>query len=173
MTKVRAYQTGDVDQIPRRAEQLQRRWFDALIILSDHAVTLTDDDDNVLVCMGSAMLWPGVADIWSLVHPESGTHALTLVRDTRKVIEDYCQVYGVHRCNAQAFDEDQHKWMQLLGFVDEHVKARYGPQQQDVIGMVKWYKAKKVEVQPKPEWAAGFEPRYDTPELGGASNEPA
>lgn len=156
MTKVRAYQTGDVDQIPRRAWELQRRWFDALIILSDHAVTLTDDDDNVAVCMGSAMLWPGVADIWSIVHPESSVSALTMVRDTRKVIEDYCQVYGVHRCNAQAFNDDQHKWMQLLGFVDEGVRERYGPQQQDVIAMVKWYKAKKVGVYPKGEWE-GFD----------------
>ena len=168
MTKVRAYQTGDVDHIPRRAEELQRRWFDALIILSDHAVTLTDDDDNVLVCMGSAMLWPGVADIWSLVHPDSGTQALTLVRDTRKVIEDYSQVYGVHRCNAQAFNDDQHKWMQLLGFVDEHVKKRYGPQQQDVIGMVKWYKAKKIEVRPKSEWE-GFD--RSAQESRGGNNE--
>ena len=167
MTKMRAYQTGDVDQIPRRAEQLQRKWFDALIILSDHAMTLTDDNDKVLVCMGSAMLWPGVADIWSIVHPDSGTHALTLVRDTRKVMEDYCQVYGVYRCNAQAFDKDQHKWMQLLGFVDEGVKERYGPQQQDVISMVKWYKAKKVEVHPKAEWEG-----FDRPtELRGGSNE--
>ncbi len=168
MTKVRAYQTGDVDQIPRRAWELQRRWFDALIILSDHAVTLTDDDGNVLVCMGSAMLWPGVADIWSIVHPETGVSALTLVRDTRKVIEDYCQVYGVHRCNAQAFDDDQHKWMQLLGFVDEGVRERYGPQQQDVIAMVKWYRAKKVEVVPKAEWE-GFD--RSTQEVRGGNNE--
>jgi hypothetical protein len=167
MTKVRAYQTGDVDQIPRRAWELQRRWFDSVIILSDHAVTLTDDDDNVVLCMGSAMLWPGVADIWSIVHPESGVPALTLVRDTRKVIEDYCQVYGVYRCNAQAFDDDQHKWMQLLGFVDEGVKKRYGPQQQDVIGMVKWYKAKKMEVRPRAEWE-GFD---RSTELRGESNE--
>lgn len=167
MTKVRAYQTGDVDHIPRRAEDLQRRWFDALIILSDHAVTLTDDDGEVLVCMGSAMLWPGVADIWSLVHPETGVSALTLVRDTRKIIEDYCQVYGVHRCNAQAFTDIEHKWMQLLGFVDEGVKKRYGPQGQDVISMVKWYKAKKMEVRPKAEWEG-----FDRPtELRGGSNE--
>ncbi len=168
MTKVRAYQTGDVDQIPRRAWELQRRWFDALIILSDHAVTLTDDDDNVVVCMGSAMLWPGVADIWSIVHPESSVPALTMVRDTRKVIEDYCQVYGVHRCNAQAFNDDQHKWMQLLGFVDEGVRVRYGPQQQDVIAMVKWYKAKKIEVRPKSEWEGFDRPK---PELRGETNE--
>lgn len=167
MTKVRAYQTGDVDHIPRREEDLQRRWFDALIILSDHAVTLTDDDGEVLVCMGSAMLWPGVADIWSLVHPETGVSALTLVRDTRKIIEDYCQVYGVHRCNAQAFHDIEHKWMQLLGFVDEGVKKRYGPQGQDVISMVKWYKAKKMEVRPKAEWEG-----FDRPtELRGGSNE--
>lgn len=168
MTKVRAYQTGDVDQIPRRAWELQRRWFDALIILSDHAVTLTDDDDNVVLCMGSAMLWPGVADIWSIVHPESGVPALTLVRDTRKVIEDYCQVYGVRRCNAQAFDDNQHKWMQLLGFVDETKLHKYGPQGQDVIGMVKWYRAKKREVRPKGEWE-GFD--RPAPESRGESNE--
>lgn len=167
MTKVRAYQTGDVDQIPRRAEQLERRWFDTVIILSDHAVTLTDDEDNVLVCMGTAVLWPGVADIWSLVHPDSGTHALTLVRDVRKLLEDFCQVYGVRRCNAQAFDADQRKWMQLLGFVDENVLHKYGPQAQDVIGMVKWYRARKEEVRPKADWAG-----FDRPaELRGGTNE--
>jgi hypothetical protein len=167
MTKVRAYQTGDVDHIPRRAEDLQRRWFDAVIILSDHGFTLTDDDDDVVVCMGTAMLWPGVVDTWSLVHPESGVPALTLVRDVRKVLEDYCQVYGVYRCNAQAFDDDQHRWMQLLGFVDEGVKERYGPQGQDVISMVKWYRAKKVEVRPKSGWEG-----FDRPtELRGGTNE--
>jgi hypothetical protein len=164
MTKVRAYQTGDVDQIPRRVEQLQRNWSDSLIILSDHAVTLTDDDDNVLMCMGTVMLWPGVADTWSLVHPETGVSALTLVRDTRKLLEDFCQVYGVHRCNAQAFDDDQHRWMQLLGFVDETVMHKYGPQQQDVIGMVKWYRAKRVGVHPKSEWEGFARP---APELRG------
>ncbi len=168
MTKVRAYQTGDVDQIPRRAEHQERKWFDALIILSGHAVTLTDDEDNVCVCMGSTMLWEGVADIWSLVHPDSAVPALTLVRDVRKVIEDYCQVYGVHRCNAQAFDDDQHKWMQLLGFVDEGVKVRYGPQGQDVIAMVKWYKAKKVEVRPKEGWE-GFD--HSAQESRGETND--
>lgn len=168
MTKVRAYQTGDVDQIPRRAGEVQRNWFDSLIILSDHAVTLTDDDDNVLMIMGTAVLWPGVADIWSLVHPETGTSALTLVRDMRKLLDDFCQVYGVYRCNAQAFDADQHKWMQLLGFVDEGVKKRYGPQGQDVTSMVKWYKAKKMVVRPKSEWA-GFD--RPAPELRGGTNE--
>lgn len=168
MTKVRAYQTGDVDQIPRRAEDVQRQWFDALIILSDHGFTLTDDDDNVCVCMGTAMLWAGVVDTWSLVHPECGVPALTLVRDVRKILEDYCQVYGVHRCNAQSFNDIEHRWMQLLGFVDEGVKKRYGPQGQDVISMVKWYEAKRVGVTPKSEWE-GFD--RPVPEVRGGSNE--
>ena len=176
MTKLRAYKTGDADQIPKRAEDLQRRWHETLIILSDAAVTLTDDDGNVQVVMATVMLWPGVADFVSLVHPEPTVPVITLVRDTRKVVEDYCQVMGVTRCNADAYNDDQLKWMRALGFVEEGKRERFGPQGQDVHIMVKWYRLKKVEVKPKEEWGKferHDEPRYDTPELGGASHEPA
>lgn len=154
MTKLRAYKAGDIDEIPERAEDVHRQWFESLLILSDTAMTLTDDDGNVAVVMGSCMLWQGVADIWSLVHPDSNVPAITLVRDTRKIIEDYCLELGVKRCNSMAFSEDQHKWMKLLGFVDEGVKRNYGPAGQDVIDMVKW--SKRVQgnerVQAKEEW---------------------
>lgn len=156
MTKVRAYKQGDIDTIPERVEDVHRQWFESLLILSDTAVTLTDDDGNVCVVMGSCMLWVGVADIWSLVHPESKVPSITLVRDTRKIIEDYCLEYAVKRCNASAFSNEQHQWMRLLGFVDEGRKTNYGPAGQDVIDMVKWSKrvTGNERVQAKEEWVS-------------------
>ncbi len=158
MTKVRAYRRGDIDQIPERVEDVHRQWFEAMLMLTDTAFTLTDDDDNVCVIMGACMLWLGVADMWSIVHPESKVPALTLVRDTRKLTEDYCTEYAVKRCNSMAFSDDQHQWMKLLGFVDEGVKVGYGPAGQDVFDMVKWSKRGRgnERVQAKDEWRAGF-----------------
>ena len=152
MTKVRAYKHGDINEIPERADDVHRQWFEAMLLLSDHGVTLTDEDGNVAAIMGSCMLWQGCADIWSLVNPSSSVPTITLVRDTRKVIEDYCTLYGVKRCNAMAFSEDQHQWMRLLGFVDEGKKHAYGPNGQDVIDMVKWSRKDAQRVQAKEGW---------------------
>ena len=145
MSKVtlRAYKDGDIDAIPVRVGDFPRGIMGPLLMLSDGAGTLLDEDGKILMCMGTAHIWPGVVDVWSYVHPNSGTSALTLIRETRKWLNDYCTLYGVRRCNALAFNEEQRKWMALLGFVREGIKEAYGPDGQDVIEMVRWGKRGK------------------------------
>lgn len=138
MTKLRHYKDGDIDNIPVRVDDFPRGMMGPLLALSDMGFTLEDDDGNVVMCMGTSHLWPGVVDVWSAVHPDSGVPAITLVRETRKVLDDYCELHAVKRCNSMAFNDEQRKWMELLGFVREGVREKYGPRGQDVIDMVRW-----------------------------------
>lgn len=138
MTQLRSYKDGDIDAIPERVDDFPRGLMGPLLAMSDTAFTLLDDEGNILMCLGVAHIWVGVADVWTAVHPNSGTSTLRLVRETRKIMNDYAEVYGVRRYNSMAFNDDQRKWMEVVGFVQEGVKHAYGPREQDVMDMVWW-----------------------------------
>ena len=138
MTKLRSYEDGDINAIPERVDDFPRGLMGPLLAMSDTAFTLLDDEGNILMCLGVAHIWVGVADVWTAVHPDCGTSTLTLVRETRNVMNDYAAVYGVRRYNSMAFNDEQRKWMEVVGFVQEGVKHAYGPREQDVFDMVWW-----------------------------------
>lgn len=135
--KIRAYELGDEKYIPAQANDWHR---DIMAGLAAIGQTLTVEHAcQVVVVMGMAKLWPGVADCWSLVHPSSGVPARQLVRLVKESLETYAQVEELRRANATASDEKQLKWMHLLGFEQEFVMRQGGPQGEDLVGMVKWF----------------------------------
>lgn len=136
--KIRAYELGDERYIPAQVNDWHRDIMAGLALVGK---TLTvEHNGQVVVVMGLAKLWPGVADCWSLVHPQSGATALQLVRVVRSSLESFAVVEDLRRANAMAGDDRQLRWMRCLGFEHEYTQRRAGPKGEDLHGMVKWFK---------------------------------
>ena len=71
--EVRAYELGDEQQIPAQENDWHREIAGGLAIVGT-AFTVWHDDRPIVV-MGMAKLWPGVADGWTFIHPDSGVPA--------------------------------------------------------------------------------------------------
>lgn len=135
--RIRAYELGDEKYIPAQVHDWHRDIMAGLALIGQ---TLTvEHEGQVVVVMGMARLWPGVADTWSLVHPSSGVPARQLVRIVRESLETYAQVEQLRRANAVASDNKQARWMRLLGFEYEYTQHQAGPEGEDLVGMVKWF----------------------------------
>lgn len=137
---IRAYEVGDELHIPSQPNDWHRTIMAGLAMIGK---TLTvEHNGRVVVCMGLAKLWPGVADCWSLVHPEAGVPAIKLVRVVRSSLESFAIVEELRRANAMAHDDKQQRWMRCLGFEYEYTQREAGPQGEDLIGMVKWFRGR-------------------------------
>lgn len=136
--ELRAYEIGDELQLPAQVNDWHRDLMAGLAMMGN-AFT-AEHEGKVVVVMGLAKLWPGVADCWSLVHPSSGVPALQLVRLVRRTLEDFATLEKLRRANAMASDDKQRRWMQCLGFEYEFTQRQAGPVGEDLIGMVKWFR---------------------------------
>lgn len=136
--EIRGYEVGDELQMPGQVNDWHRDLMAGLALIGK---TLTvEHEGRVVVVMGLAKLWPGVADCWSLVHPSSGVPAIRLVRLVKSSLESFAVVEGLRRANATASDDKQRRWMQLLGFEYEFTQRQAGPLGEDLVGMVKWFR---------------------------------
>lgn len=135
---IRAYEVGDELALPVQVNDWHRDLMAGLAMIGN-ALTVEHEGKTVVV-MGLAKLWPGVADCWSLVHPSSGVPAIALVRIVKSSLESFAAVEELRRANAMASDDKQQRWMRLLGFEYEFTQRQAGPQGEDLIGMVKWFR---------------------------------
>lgn len=134
--EVRAYEVGDEDLIPAQVSDHHRKIIGGLALVG--TMFTIETEGRAVVVVGGMELWPGVGEVWSLVHPNSGVPARALVRVVKTHLEDWAKLQKWWRVNAMAMDEKQGRWMRLLGFEHEYTQRRGGPGGIDLHGMVKW-----------------------------------
>jgi hypothetical protein len=139
--ELRAYEVGDEDRIPEQpgGEGMWTRNVMAGLAMMGSSATAVADG-RVVIVIGTIKLWPGVADGWCLVHPDSGLSARALIRIIKATLEDWARMEEVWRVNAMAMTEKQMRFLRLLGFEHEYTQRRAGPEGIDLYGMVKWIK---------------------------------
>lgn len=134
--ELRAYEVGDENLIPAQLADWHRKVWSGLSLVG--TMCTIESEGRAVAVFGGVKLWPGVGEVWSLVHPDSGVPARALVRLCKSTVEDWARMEELYRVNAAAFDEKQQKWMRLLGFEHEYTQRRGGPEGIDIYGMVKW-----------------------------------
>jgi hypothetical protein len=80
-------------------------------------------DGRVFACGGAIELWPGRAQVWSLISADAGPHFVAIVRGMRRflALQDAHRIEAVVDTNFAA----GHRLARMLGFVREGTMRAY------------------------------------------------
>lgn len=72
-------------------------------------------------CAGVVIPWPGLGICWMLLAKEAGKYGVWLTRTARRIINDICRAFGLHRVEAIVLNDSSRnlQWLRLLGFSSE------------------------------------------------------
>lgn len=84
---------------------------------------------DVIACAGIIQMWPGRAQVWSLLSDKLPLYA----RDIHRAVKNYLLAYRVRRleCIVDPRHEAAVRWAEHLGFVKEGVMRAYDMQGND------------------------------------------
>lgn len=77
----------------------------------------------ILGCAGVVIVWPGVGAAWSVYSEDIGKYGIWMTRTTRRILEDICRIYKLHRLETMVIGVDNKRnkrWVELLGFTPEN-----------------------------------------------------
>jgi len=86
-----------------------------------------------VACFGAVDIWPGVAEMWLLIEERGRKFGKTLTR-AAIVYRDYTVLSrNLHRVQLTVRSDDIRavRWAQAIGFEQEGLMRRYGPDQAD------------------------------------------
>ena len=103
---------------------------------SKFSVTLLIDDDPV-VCSGIIKLWDGVGEGWFLSTDEVSKSSMVIARATKEVLLEEISAgnYWRLQINVRADWKQALRFAQFLGFEEEGLMHKFGPDQKDYLRM--------------------------------------
>lgn len=121
----------DAKEIFRGERDLEKNAIASLA--SGRVYTLTDDDGNIGCICGVSPVWAGVMDVWTIITTKIELLPLSYVRCILRLLENWMIDYQVHRVGMTARTDDKavHKWARVLGFKEEGILRKYGPDGSD------------------------------------------
>lgn len=108
--------------------------------LSDTSRTLFNGDGDPIACAGLFLLWPGVAECWSLVTLEARMlYPLALHKGALSLVEEWRKI-GLHRIQVNVLSNfiPALDWASKLGFVHEGPLHNYGPNKERLERFAIW-----------------------------------
>jgi len=93
-------------------------------------------DGEVAACYGASQPWPGLVEVWAVVHPERVHHCrLTFHRAAKATVADLLADPTLHRLQAYVLRnyEVGRAWVRRLGFEAETIIEAAGPQREDLV----------------------------------------
>ena len=139
MLSYRDYQDGDIDRVDARSEVINPNDLSDHHLENSHMRTFYIGE-RILGVVAHTMIWPGLGEAWVHVSDDIRGHGMSLVRNTKKLLEEDQRKYNVRRTNA-LIHEDRYeylKWVKLLGFVGESYMPKAAPDGKGLFLMVKW-----------------------------------
>lgn len=103
------------------------------------AVTAFADLKPVAV-FGFVPIWNGLAEAWLLVDNQARKYPIAMTK-YGKAVQDIAKIsLGLHRIQitVRIMDKRAYKWALALGFKEEAVMSKYGPDQVDYILMARF-----------------------------------
>jgi len=90
-------------------------------------------DQGIVAIAGVAPIMPGVGSAWMLGSALVYSYPKALYKATRAFLRAIEEDWNLHRVQASTADNDQvaEKWLQHLGFEEEGIMRRYGPDGSD------------------------------------------
>lgn len=88
------------------------------------AYTLTIDG-KVICIAGLFEMWPGVAEVWTLMSDEAHRYGIAITRFIKKLIAEHTGDYHRVQCTVAEDYEISHKWLNVLGFEREGLLRKF------------------------------------------------
>lgn len=104
-------------------------------IKAGEAVTLFDDEGNIGVVIGMALLWPGVAATWALTTKYLDLHPVGYTRTAIRLLQNQVEKLKLHRVEmtVKASYFAGQRWAEALGFESEGYMKKYGSDGSDYV----------------------------------------
>lgn len=82
---------------------------------------------------GCGMLWPGVAEVWSLLSPQSKRYPIAMIRAARSFLDICWITFNLHRLqiSVKTSDTVAMRFALALNFKSEAIMEKYSPAQED------------------------------------------
>lgn len=86
-----------------------------------------------IAIIGMIHLWDGVAEAWTVTSEEVKLYPISFHKSVLSSLVHHEKLLGIHRTqmNVRADYEDGRKWAEALGFKEEGVMLKYGPDGKD------------------------------------------
>jgi len=110
---VRPMTTNDIPHLVLEQDWLRSVYYDFIDEGRGPAWVL-EDEEGLIACFGATILWAGVCEIWfSLIRHDRN---LTVIRTSRKFLEEQAIRFGIHRYHATVTGEKGRKFAEFFGF---------------------------------------------------------
>lgn len=82
---------------------------------------------------GCGLLWPGVAEVWSLLSEQSKRYPIAMIRASKAFLDICWITFNLHRLqiSVKTSDNVAMRFAQALKFEPEGIMAKYSPAQED------------------------------------------
>ena len=111
-----------------------REWKELIIAQAQNGTAITAYlHGKPMACFGFLPIWTGVAEMWLLIEERGRKYGKSLTR-AALVVRDYAVLSNnLHRIQitVRSADIRAMRWAQAIGFEQEAVLRRYGPDQSD------------------------------------------
>ena len=90
-------------------------------------------DEHPIAVIGMVVLWPGVAEVWSVISEEARETPISFHKCVLSSLVCHETVLKLHRTQmcVRADYEEGLRWAESLGFKSEGVMLKYGPEGND------------------------------------------
>jgi hypothetical protein len=84
-------------------------------------------EDKILACGGFRILWPGVADVWTVVSDDIDSYKNSLIKTYWLCIGEWIEQYDIQRvqCLVESTYEDGKRLAEYLGMKPEGLLRKY------------------------------------------------
>lgn len=147
---VEPFKASDYYEItPRSPEEIEAlgsdQWRELLARYErDPSWTMRDERGRIVFFGGLTILWPGVAEAWSVMSDLVEENPLAVVREIRRRVQEGFDRHGLRRIQAIIADDNPRavKLMRMAGFEVEGILRAYSPDGKDcfILGRLKEWK---------------------------------
>lgn len=124
----------DPAEFGRMSAAQLREWKELIIAQAQNGTAITAYlHGKPMACFGFLPMWTGVAEMWLLIEERGRKYGKSLTR-AALVVRDYAVLSNnLHRLQitVRSADIRAMRWAQAIGFEQEAVLRRYGPDQSD------------------------------------------
>ena len=89
--------------------------------------------DKVIAIFGGKELWSGVGNIWAITSDDISGSEMFFHKTCLKILKSHAEILKLHRvqCTVKVNYNQGIKWIKSIGFSEESIMRKYGPDKAD------------------------------------------
>ena len=100
-----------------------------------NCVSLLNDKNEPILCMGVVTLWPGCGEAWMLGSARMSEYPISIARAIKEVFEEYSQHKGFWRVQSNVRSDWPLaiRFIKFIGMKEEGLMQKFGPEGADYL----------------------------------------